>query len=104
MFCYVCFLDVFRVTLMICMVPMSVCVITEHGYLRLVKVITQPHLPRDPNVLDATQQFLTKFAELKALADAAPDPVPTPSRVRLSYCFRLSCKYTLVIVIIIFFF
>ncbi|XP_063870541.1 LOW QUALITY PROTEIN: uncharacterized protein LOC135105850 [Scylla paramamosain] len=40
--------------------------------------ITEPHLPRDPNVLLATQNFLNQFAELKALADAAPDPPPAP--------------------------
>ncbi|XP_045102166.1 protein tonB2-like isoform X2 [Portunus trituberculatus] len=41
--------------------------------------ITEPHLPRDPNVLLATQNFLNQYAELKALADAAPDPPPRPT-------------------------
>ncbi|XP_050724286.1 uncharacterized protein LOC127002417 [Eriocheir sinensis] len=44
------------------------------------QAITEPHLPRDPNVLLATQNFLSQFAELKALADAAPDPIPQPNR------------------------
>ncbi|XP_037796530.1 translation initiation factor IF-2-like [Penaeus monodon] len=40
-----------------------------------LRSLAQPHLPRDDNVLHQTQEFLLKFAELKALADAAPDPV-----------------------------
>ncbi|XP_063597191.1 sterile alpha motif domain-containing protein 1-like [Penaeus indicus] len=40
-----------------------------------LRSLAQPHLPRDDNVLHQTQEFLIKFAELKALADAAPDPV-----------------------------
>ncbi|CAL4140611.1 unnamed protein product, partial [Meganyctiphanes norvegica] len=35
--------------------------------------LNQAHLPKDPNNLAATQQFLKEFARLKALADAAPD-------------------------------
>ncbi|KAK3887511.1 hypothetical protein Pcinc_008390 [Petrolisthes cinctipes] len=42
-----------------------------------LQAITEPHLPQDPNVLIATANFLNQFAELKALADAAPDPLPT---------------------------
>ncbi|ROT68628.1 hypothetical protein C7M84_013216 [Penaeus vannamei] len=40
-----------------------------------LRSLAQPHLPKDINVLQQTEEFLLKFAELKALADAAPDPV-----------------------------
>ncbi|KAL7640297.1 UNVERIFIED_CONTAM: hypothetical protein RMT77_009711 [Armadillidium vulgare] len=47
---------------------------------RHLQALQQPHLPRDSNVVAATQQFLQRFAQLKALADAAPDPPPNQNR------------------------